>query len=652
MADVPEARRRRRRVLVVLIVVVAVVASSLSYAASVGWLGSRGARSPTPSSPSGLAKIDHIFVLVQENRPFDQYFGTYCPTTGAFCSNTSIGIPPGVCEPYTLSNLSAGCVAPYPLPPGLTEMEDIGHSWTNAHDAYDNGTMDGFVSTQGGNPLAMGYYTNATLAAYWDWAEEYALGDNFFSSALSYSLPNHWHIVAGAAPNVSYTVSQFTNATGALTSNGSEYLDESNDTPTLPDLLMNTSVGWKYYDSPLAAGGYNAAIRSGSAFAFWDPLAAKSVSYSQSYASHFVTHDQIFSDLLDGNVSNVSWIIPTAANSEHPPYDILQGVNWTTQVMDAIELSPYWNSSLIFLTWDDWGGFYDSVAPRQIDGYGLGFRVPLIVIGPYVRENFIDPAWGYFESILKFVEERYGLSPITYRDAQAPSLTSYLDLNQTPRPPMTIPFDGATYPMPLQSLGAPAAPRDILVTNGPTNETVSWEDGTQGASPLRYILTLYGSASGGPREWYVAPDRHSVVLSGLGSGEYLVSIQAVGEGGVRSSPQSLSFERSGGTVASTGGVSITSSATRATLSPSGSVETIPPLFFYTPLTRPGTGPVEVPAISGVETMLFGSVVCERNMTSPLVPGLLCPLTSPHAAKGSAIPTGYLLRTKEELATFE
>ncbi len=486
--------------------------------------------SSTPTTP-GVDKIQHIFIIDQENRAFDSYFGTYCNATGPVCSNTSIGTPSGVCLPYNLNNTSAGCVQPYPYPPGMTMTDDIGHAWVNAHEAWDNGKMDGFVSAIGGNPLAMGYYTGTTLGGYWDLAEEYALGDDFFSGGLSYSLPNHWLIVSGMAPNASYFTSNFTYANGTLNPAGVAYLHEANQTPTLMDQLENSSESWKYYDFTIPPGTYQQAIGNGTTWKYWNVLVAKASSYNEPFASHFVPNTQIFGDLANGTAPNVSWIIPIATDSEHPPYDVLTGQNWTLSVIDAIENSSIWNSSAIFVTWDEYGGFYDSVPPPQVDGYGLGFRVPLLVVSPYARYNFVDPDNGSFGSILKFVEERYGLNPVGPRDADAPNLLSYFDFNETPRAPFYVAPTGAVYPDPsgVQPMGRVATPViDGTSISGGTLR-VEWSDGV-GAAPLGYAVrvatpqgvVLYNASLG--------QERHTLELTGVGASELVVHVVALGQG--------------------------------------------------------------------------------------------------------------------------
>ena len=528
--------RSHRRIGVIAIAVAAVV-----VVAGVGfvYLVTTVHRGAGNGSPTGAgfptqdeSKVQHIFIIFQENRAYDHYFGEYCTNLSAYCSTTSIGTPPGVCLPYNLTFPSEGCVSPFPFPPGVTITDDIGHLWGNAHIAYDNGKMDGFVSAIGGSPLAMGYYTGSTIGLYWDWAEQYALGDNFFSGALSYSLPNHWLIVGGSAPNASYYGDNYSysyNGTG-ITPTGSTYLDEANATPTLPAEMMGTNVSWKYYDFPLPTGSYDRAIGNGTTWLFWNALAAQSIAYTAPFTPHFVGSNQVFTDVADGNAPNVSWVLPKAFESEHPPYDILSGENWTASLVNAIMESPIWNSSVIFLTWDEYGGFYDSVPPPQVDQYGLGFRVPLIVIGPYVRENYVDPAFGSFGSILKFVESRYDLAPTGSRDADAPNLLSYFDFNQTPRAPMPLAWN-VTYPLStLQPLGALSTPqvRATWAANGSLD--VAWQD-SKGAPPLGYQLVLSTASGSTVVERSFTQAQNSTALSGLAREEYVVRLTPTGANG-------------------------------------------------------------------------------------------------------------------------
>ncbi|HZI72226.1 MAG TPA: alkaline phosphatase family protein, partial [Nitrososphaeraceae archaeon] len=224
-----------------------------------------------------------------------------------------------------------------------------------------------------------------------------------------------------------------------------EYLRESNLTNTIADLFMNntSNITWKYYDHPIQVGGYQGAVNSGRAFEYWNPFSAKGTTYTKSYAPHFVNRTQIFTDLKSDAFPQVSWVIPSGPISEHPPNSITLGMNWVKHVINAIMSSPYWNSTAIILTWDDYGGFYDHVPPPQIDKYGLGFRMPTLVISPYAKPGFIDHSQYQFESMLKFIEWRFNIPSLTGRDAHANNLLNAFDFNQKPSPPQIVPLTAA-----------------------------------------------------------------------------------------------------------------------------------------------------------------------------------------------------------------
>jgi phospholipase C len=220
------------------------------------------------------------------------------------------------------------------------------------------------------------------------------------------------------------------------------YLEESNLTKTVADLFMNNphNITWKYYDHLVKAGNYKAAVTSGRAFEFWNPFSAKGTTYTPQYSTHFVNRAQIFTDLKSGTFPQVSWVIPSFPISEHPPASIILGMNWVKHVINAIMKSPYWNSTAIILTWDDYGGFYDHVPPPQIDKYGLGFRMPTLIISPYAKPGYIDHTQYQFESMLKFIEWRFNLQPLTERDLHANDLLNAFDFNQKPNPQHIVPL--------------------------------------------------------------------------------------------------------------------------------------------------------------------------------------------------------------------
>jgi phospholipase C len=184
-------------------------------------------------------------------------------------------------------------------------------------------------------------------------------------------------------------------------------------------------------------------VNSGRAFEYWNPFSAKESTYTSEYSPHFVNRAQLFTDLKTGAFPQVSWVIPSFPISEHAPANITTGMNWVKLVINSIMDSHYWNSTAIILTWDDYGGFYDHVPPPQIDKYGLGFRMPTLIISPYTKSGYIDHTQYQFESMLKFIEWRFNLQPLTERDLHANNLITAFDFNQKPTPPYIVPLKAA-----------------------------------------------------------------------------------------------------------------------------------------------------------------------------------------------------------------
>jgi phospholipase C len=374
-------------------------------------------------SEGSSSKIQHIVVVVQENRTFDNYFGTFPGANG---------IPSGVCMP----NPTGTCVKPHQLTATVTP--DLPHDWLPSLRAYDHGKMDGFMVAEH-STNTMGYYTAQTIPNYWTFAKDYTLEDNFYESVLSFSQPNHWYAIAGQAP-VTSTMNSITTVIDKASSSTlkQQYLNAANKIPTIGDLMQGSSISWKYYDFALLSS-YAKAKSSGVAYDFYNPYDSKSSTFTSAYSPHFAPRSQFFTDINSGNLPSVSYVIPALAISEHAPANITLGMWWVTQVVDAVMKSAYWSNTVIIVTWDDYGGWYDHVKPQQIDSYGLGFRVPAIIISPWSTVG-VDHTQYSFESILKFIEWAF-LPPgdhLTNRDLNANNILDSLNLNQTPLPPHPI----------------------------------------------------------------------------------------------------------------------------------------------------------------------------------------------------------------------
>lgn len=408
-----------------------------------------------------LSKVNHVVFVVMENHAYDNLFGAYCLVASPVCPSPANGVPSGICEPIP----SGGCIAPYNLSASdETITRPMLHDYNSSNGFFDGGKMDGFYAAQGGSKggavLGMGHYNVSTVPIYYDLAEHYSLSDDFFSSLLSYSLPNHWHIVAGASPSVVVTdgLGDKTGGySGSLNQTVSTYLSQANNTTSIEDLLAgHPKVSWDYYDYPL--GNWPSAIAKAkggpgtrNAFDYWNPQAAKYESYTAPFLSHFPGQAAFFRAAAHGNLPDLSWVIPNFAESDHPPANVTTAESFVSSVVDAVEASPDWNSTVLYITWDDYGGFYDHVAPPMTSNgtQQLGFRVPLLVVSPYVKAGWIAHGFSYFESILHTMEWRFGLGCMTADDCGAPIQLGMFDFSAPARAPISFPTSvaSATYPL-------------------------------------------------------------------------------------------------------------------------------------------------------------------------------------------------------------
>ncbi len=419
-----------------------IVATGVVMAALIGYAAYATLASTTSTiSLESTSPIKHVIIVMQENRSFDNFFGTY---PGA------IGIPAGLCMPVDPNDTSLGCIKPF-LSTNPITYPDMPHGYQSSIISYDQGRMDGFVwATKSTNPSSsytntMEYYRNATIPYLWSYAEHYTLADMFFSSVKSYSQPNHWYMLAGNSPEVSIFQGGTQERNACVDDNGTQltlstctYINEAQQIQTIVDLLANTHVSWKYYDTPLLptlkeaiiGGTYNGQVVDG-AFAYWNPLAAKNSSYvNPSYYNNFVWRGQVINDIANGNLPSISWVIPAASISDHPPANVTLGEYWIGNIVNAVMQSQYWKNTLIIITWDDYGGFFDTVAPPSVPQYGLGFRSPALFISPYAKAGYIDSTVYSFESMLKFIEWNWNLPSLNARDASSNNLLNALNFNQ------------------------------------------------------------------------------------------------------------------------------------------------------------------------------------------------------------------------------
>ncbi len=385
-------------------------------------LGTVRVKAQTNASP-----IRHVVVVMMENHTFDNYFGTYPGANGID------GAPP---IPEVKNG--TGLLRPFSLG-AATLPHDLCHSWDCAHMAYDNGKMDGFVYTARTN-LTLGYYDDHQIADYWDYASRYVLMDNYYSSVMSSSLPNHIFLMEGQSEGV-------TGRPHSLILNATSIIDE----------LEQKGITWSYYAQKYYSG--------------WNPVSAFSTVLGNTTRQKNILDTALFgADIASGKLASVTWIMPRDNSvSEHLPQNVTNGEHWSVSIINSIMQSKFWNSTAIFLTWDDYGGWYDHVPPPQVDTYGYGFRVPCLIISPFARQGYIDHTQADHTSILKFIQTMYDLKPLSSRDAGANNLMEAFDFNAPARAPLMLPgsYVADDYPLELKSLvSASTTPQHVSTSLG------------------------------------------------------------------------------------------------------------------------------------------------------------------------------------------
>jgi len=429
---------RRRRVAAALLPCFLALASCAAYS----WTPSAPPlpeRSPVPDVDEREFRtrwpIKHVVFLIKENRSFDHMFGLF-PGVNSVTTGTDGG-------------------EPRPLTPAPDRLEkDLPHCYDCALRAWNEGKMDGFEQ---GYPGAYTVIPPEAMPNYRRWAQEFVLADNFFASAQGSSFPNHLFTIAATSAGTHDNPEQDRDAlrdrhvaTGLWKGWGCDSVEDTFvlvsdsegrevkvppcfDLRTEGDLLSEAGITWAYYAATDRQNGY-----------VWSAYnAVRRYRHDPGLWSRRVFPvDDLIGDIRAGRLPAVTWITPRFELSEHPEYSFCHGENWTTEVVNALMRAPTWEETAIFITWDDYGGFYDHVPPPQVDDFGFGIRVPLLVISPYAKQGFVDSNLGEFSSVLRFIEDNWGLGRLTHRDRDAFNLSYDFDFSQEPR---------ASHPLPLRT---------------------------------------------------------------------------------------------------------------------------------------------------------------------------------------------------------
>ncbi len=441
--------------------------------------------------------IKHVLIIFQENRSFDDYFGTYPGADGIPMQNGE----PTVCVP---DPISGKCVKPYVDHNDINcggwhlsqaSLADVADGKMNGFIAENEAVKFGVLGYRGPgkgalvdgrayckdrkNPkeadAVMGYHTESDIPNYWAYAKHFVLQDHMFEGLHSWSFPSHlWLVSAWSA-----ICSQDNNPMSCVGALEPPNRNAKNPTPfawtEITYLLHRDHVSWVYY---LDHGALKSSGRGGRGIAgreafrmqsskqaamgvpsIWNVLPGFTDVHQDHQMANLEDLSRYFVAAKDGTLPSVAWVSPNGVDSEHPPFKVSVGQSYVTKIVNAAMRSPDWDSTAIFITWDDWGGFYDNVVPPRADSLGLGIRVPGLVISPYAKQGYIDHQTLSPDAYLKFIEDVFlhgqRLDPKTDgRPDSRPvvresnpligNLMKDFDFSQSPRAPFILPVNPKT----------------------------------------------------------------------------------------------------------------------------------------------------------------------------------------------------------------
>jgi phospholipase C len=428
------------------------------------------------------SKIKHIVIIMQENRSFDQYFGTFPGAVGFPKQGGQFSVC--VNDPRT-----GQCVYPYHDP--ADKNHGGPHGAAAAAADINGGKMNGFIAVAetgkadcqntndpscGGTSVTdvMGYHDAREIPNYWNYAENFVLQDHLFEPNSSWSLPQHLFMVSEWSARCNHAGDPMS-CINALQSpqNPPDFhpgRKGSTPNPIAPDyawtdltyLLFKDNISWKYYiqagtqpDCANDAADCPPVHQDAKTPGIWNPLPYFDTVKQDGQLQNVMDVTNFYNNARNGTLPAISWITPSGPNSEHPMALVSDGQTWTTSLINAVMQGPDWNSTAIFLTWDDWGGFYDNVVPPHVDQNGYGLRVPGLVISPYAKKGYIDHQVLSHDAYVKFIEDVFlngkRLDPATdgrpdprptVREnvPQLGDLLQDFNFNQTPRPALILPL--------------------------------------------------------------------------------------------------------------------------------------------------------------------------------------------------------------------
>jgi phospholipase C len=407
LPDVPS------RAFYLLVLVVLSLSVGLAGCLNTEWTAASPALPPIKVTPVDGSPIEHIVVIMQENRTFDNLFHGF---PGA--DTVSTGLQDGVEIPLT--------------PLSLSDSHDFDHSHRGWWKDWNQGKMDGFARNHLNPPtLPYSYVPKSDIKVYWDLAARYTMGDRMFQSNTGPSFVAHQYMIAGQSNNVAENPDGSIWGCDAPLDTRAALIGPNGTVlpgvypcfsyQTIADILDAREITWRYY----------APASSNPAFVLSAFQAIRQIRFGDDWKKKVISpQTQVITDIKHGQLAQVTWIVPDFAHSDHPGAGSGEGPDWVGSIVNAIGESQFWKSTAIFITWDDWGGFYDHVAPPAVDQMGLGFRVPLIVVSPFARRGYVSHQIHEASGFITFIEKNFGLHNLGKRDAGADAFSDCFDYHQ------------------------------------------------------------------------------------------------------------------------------------------------------------------------------------------------------------------------------